>query len=275
MKRHGSAIVVILIVMLGSVVLAGVASTIALARAGSGRLNADLSSALRADYSADPNGTRLAQLSQDIIDAAREDAENLEEGARGEPDLVPIFRPGDAEPRSQRYENPRPPLLVSLNLLQSGHDLATLLATGEVCPQRGRLSSFLSAGDPYQGFDGKVLCLRTRDREVGLDQLPVLPDQRLTSAAILHMPGYPGRFFFAESPRRVPQQEGPVVTNPSLYIHHLLFLGTPTHREPSAPCPRGACRLSRCNGDGMGGLVPPFLAPKALLHGIPRDSGGS
>src|SRR3989304_3878152 len=98
MKRHGSAIVVILIVMLGSVVLAGVASAIALARAGSGRLNADLSSALRADYSADPNGTRLAPLSQDIIDAAREDAENLEEGARGEPDLVPIFRPGDAEP---------------------------------------------------------------------------------------------------------------------------------------------------------------------------------
>src|SRR3970282_775792 len=109
MQRPGSALIVIIIVMLGSVVLAGVASTIALARAGSDRLEADLSSALRADYSADPNSIRLAPLSRDIIDAAREDSENLE-GRRGEPHQIPIFYPSGAAPsptpRSQPTATP-------------------------------------------------------------------------------------------------------------------------------------------------------------------------
>ena len=61
-----------------SVVLAGVAATMALSRPETGRLNTHLKSALRSDYSADPRGTRLAPLSERIIEAARQDAEDLE-----------------------------------------------------------------------------------------------------------------------------------------------------------------------------------------------------
>ena len=79
-----------------SVVLAGVASALALARPDAERLDADLASIIRADYSADPDGTTLAPLDEGIIDAARQDEDNLREvpGVH----IVPVFfldDPGD------------------------------------------------------------------------------------------------------------------------------------------------------------------------------------
>ena len=79
-----------------SVVLAGVASALALARPDAERLDADLASLIRADYSADPEGTTLAPLDKGIIDVARQDEDNLREISGVE--IVPVFvldDPGD------------------------------------------------------------------------------------------------------------------------------------------------------------------------------------
>ncbi|MCH7522537.1 MAG: hypothetical protein IH920_02030, partial [Chloroflexi bacterium] len=79
-----------------SVVLAGVASALALARPDVERLDADLASLIRADYSADPDGTTLAPLDEGIIDVARQDEDNLREISGVE--IVPVFvldDPGD------------------------------------------------------------------------------------------------------------------------------------------------------------------------------------
>ena len=73
-----------------SVVLAGVASALALARPDAERLDADLASLIRADYSADPEGTRLAPLDEGIIEDVRQDQRNLQEEIAGV-EIVPVF----------------------------------------------------------------------------------------------------------------------------------------------------------------------------------------
>src|SRR3990172_9211542 len=107
MQRPASVLIIIVLVMLGSVALAGIAATVALARPGSGRLNAELRSGLRADYSADPKDSRLAPVGEGIIDAAREDAEGLQR--RGRTEIVDIFR-ADAggEPPATTQPAPTP-----------------------------------------------------------------------------------------------------------------------------------------------------------------------
>src|SRR6266545_4205263 len=119
MRRPLSTLAVIGLVVCISVLLAGVASTIALARK-DGHLKANLSSALRADYSVDPQGIQLAPLSEEIVAAARRDAEDLSRGQenRNSPQIVPIFRVDDAQPaasanRPLRFRR-RPPRLRRL-----------------------------------------------------------------------------------------------------------------------------------------------------------------
>ena len=73
-----------------SVVLAGVASALAVARPDVERLDADLASLIRADYSADPEGRRLAPLSNEIVEVVRQDQRNLQEEIAGV-EIVPVF----------------------------------------------------------------------------------------------------------------------------------------------------------------------------------------
>ena len=72
-----------------SVVLAHMAATLALARPDGERLDADLASVISADYSADPEGTRLAPLEGQIIDAVRRDEGQLLMDVPGV-EIVPI-----------------------------------------------------------------------------------------------------------------------------------------------------------------------------------------
>ena len=73
-----------------SVVLAGVASALAPARPNAEHLDADLASLIRADYSADPEGRRLAPLSNEIVEVVRQDERNLQEEIAGV-EIVPVF----------------------------------------------------------------------------------------------------------------------------------------------------------------------------------------
>ena len=73
-----------------SMVLAGVASTLALARGGVGNLDADLSALIDADYSVD-GGDGLAPLDPRLIDDARQDESELQNSASGI-QLVQVFR---------------------------------------------------------------------------------------------------------------------------------------------------------------------------------------
>src|SRR6266508_2363923 len=110
MRRPLSTLAVIGLVVCISVLLAGVASTIALARK-DGHLKANLSSALKADYSVDPQGIQLAPLSEEIVAAARRDAEDLSRGQenRNSPQIVPIFRVDDAQPAASAKPPPSVP----------------------------------------------------------------------------------------------------------------------------------------------------------------------
>ena len=86
-----------------SVILAGIASTIALARAQVERLDADLASAIRADYSADPHGRRLAPLDEQIIEATREDKERQDKPKQQPPGKdKPKQEPPDKENLKQQ-----------------------------------------------------------------------------------------------------------------------------------------------------------------------------
>ena len=79
-----------------SVVLAGVASAFALARPDVERLDADLASRIRADYSADPEGTRLAPLDEGIIEDVREDEHRLQSGS-SDIEIIPVFHVGQSD----------------------------------------------------------------------------------------------------------------------------------------------------------------------------------
>src|SRR4029450_5595024 len=94
MRRPTSSLVTIALVVLMSVLLAFIASTLALQRPRTGTLAASLKSGLSADYSADPHGIRLAPLSQELIEAARRDDRALEQRPNGV-ELVQIFRAND------------------------------------------------------------------------------------------------------------------------------------------------------------------------------------
>src|SRR6266545_1679314 len=117
MHKRAATLIVVALVVCASVLLAGVAATVALARPDSARLNANLGSALRADYSLDEQGTRLAPLSEEIIDATRRDSEALDRGGTGrQPELVSVFRsndqpaPATPTPPSVPMPNPTPSL---------------------------------------------------------------------------------------------------------------------------------------------------------------------
>ena len=79
-----------------SVVLAGVASALAVARPDVERLDTDLASLIRADYSADLDGTRLAPLEGQIIDAVRRDEAQLLMDVSGV-EIVPVSYASSAE----------------------------------------------------------------------------------------------------------------------------------------------------------------------------------
>src|SRR6266508_336817 len=102
MQRKASTLFVIALVVLISVALAGIASTMALARPQRGHLGADLRSALSANYSADPPGTRLAPLGEEIIEAARRDSRELDQRAvPGDgPQIIPVFHADNEPPPS-------------------------------------------------------------------------------------------------------------------------------------------------------------------------------
>ncbi len=82
------------------VLLAGIASTLALGRPSFSLLRVDLASALRADYSVDPAGIRLAPLDERIIEDARRD--------EGGPQTAANSGPSDNAPHSTLTPTPRP-----------------------------------------------------------------------------------------------------------------------------------------------------------------------
>src|SRR5947199_10095770 len=93
MRRPTSSLVTIGLVVAMSVLLAFVASTLALARPQTVTLKASLESRLAADYSKELLGIRLARLTERIIDASRRDSQNLERRGRNGPvELVDLFR---------------------------------------------------------------------------------------------------------------------------------------------------------------------------------------
>src|SRR2546428_13893774 len=67
------------------VVLVGIASTHALSRSARGWLGISLAAAIRADYSVDPAGIKLAPLDPQLIDQARRDESTLPDPDRGSP----------------------------------------------------------------------------------------------------------------------------------------------------------------------------------------------
>jgi len=93
-----------------SVVLAGVASALALALPDAEHLDADMASLIRADYSADPEGRRLAPLSNEIVEVVRQDERNLQEEIAGV-EIVPVFildPSSDSGPVDSDSESPAP-----------------------------------------------------------------------------------------------------------------------------------------------------------------------
>ncbi len=79
-----------------SVILAGIASTLALARPNVERLDADLAALIQADYSADPEGTRLAPLDERIIEDVRDDEQRLQSGS-SDIEIIPVFHVGQSD----------------------------------------------------------------------------------------------------------------------------------------------------------------------------------
>src|SRR3990172_6723360 len=90
MRRAAPTALLIAYLVALSIVLAGVASTFALAHQDTRNLRADLASVIRADYSADPAGTTLAPLEDGIIEAARQDEDRLGE-AGDAVEIVQVF----------------------------------------------------------------------------------------------------------------------------------------------------------------------------------------
>src|SRR5207249_4049861 len=114
MRRPTSSLVTIGLVVAMSVLLAFVASTLALARPQTGTLKASLESRLAADYSKDSLGIRLAPLSERIIDASRRDSQNLERrGGNGPVELVDIFRVSGNVPATPTMSPPSPTPIVT------------------------------------------------------------------------------------------------------------------------------------------------------------------
>ncbi|HEY5626080.1 MAG TPA: hypothetical protein VIT93_06300, partial [Dehalococcoidia bacterium] len=82
-------------------IMTGLAATIASARPSMGRLDADVDSALHADYSKDAQNVRFVPIDPEIIEDARDDEERVtppEPEAPGagiaddDVELVPVFR---------------------------------------------------------------------------------------------------------------------------------------------------------------------------------------
>ena len=91
MRRAAPIALLIAYLVALSIVLAGVASTFALAHQGTRNLRAELASQLRADYSADPAGTTLAPLEDGILEAARQDEQRLRQGGSAV-EIIPVVR---------------------------------------------------------------------------------------------------------------------------------------------------------------------------------------
>src|SRR3990170_2010768 len=97
MRRAAPTALLIAYLVALSIVLAGVASTFALAHQGTPELQAELASRLRADYSADPTGTTLAPLQGEILESARRDEDRLDDAVDGV-EIVQVFNPGGTPP---------------------------------------------------------------------------------------------------------------------------------------------------------------------------------
>ena len=107
MRGAAPTTVILLILIAISVALAGVAATMALADSRGHALRADLTSAIRADYSADPAGMTLAPLGDGILESARQDDHRLSEGGDGV-EIVQVFNPGGTPPGYAGLPEPSP-----------------------------------------------------------------------------------------------------------------------------------------------------------------------
>ncbi len=95
MRIHPANLILAAIVVALAMLLASAASGYALNRDNVGELGADLGSFIKADYSADPDGIRIAPLSEGVGEDARNDEENLtQEDGPGDQivSIVPISR---------------------------------------------------------------------------------------------------------------------------------------------------------------------------------------
>jgi hypothetical protein len=106
--RAGSLALFIGFLVTMSVVLAGAASALALSRARVGNLDAVLASAIRADYSADPQGASLAPLDEDIIEVARQDENRLRETS-SDVEIVPVLWVTEPEDGTDYVSEPTSP----------------------------------------------------------------------------------------------------------------------------------------------------------------------
>src|SRR3990170_560096 len=107
MRRAAPTALLIAYLVALSIVLAGVASTFALAHQGTPELQAELASRLRADYSADPTGTMLAPLQGEILESARRDEDRLDETGEGI-EIVQVFNLGGTPPGDVEVPEPTP-----------------------------------------------------------------------------------------------------------------------------------------------------------------------
>ena len=101
------AALIVAALMAMSVALAGGASTFALVQRGSSELEADLTSQIRADYSADPAGTTLAPLDEGLLESAREDEDTLDQGSDAV-EIIPAFQVGGSPPGDVEVPEPTP-----------------------------------------------------------------------------------------------------------------------------------------------------------------------
>jgi len=90
--RASSFLSIILIAAL-CLLVAAIAATVALAKPKVSNLGTDLASALRADYSVDPSGARIAPVGEGVIEVARQDENRLrvpDSGGTSGLEIVPV-----------------------------------------------------------------------------------------------------------------------------------------------------------------------------------------
>src|SRR3990172_5225314 len=107
MRRAAPTALIVASLVVMSVLFAGVASELALARHGTPNLRVSLTSVLRADYSADQAGTTRAPLDGGILETARQDEDRLDETGAGI-EIVQGFYLGGLPPPDLSFPPPTP-----------------------------------------------------------------------------------------------------------------------------------------------------------------------